>query len=1243
MQHDDLPIWLALKIKFERLTASNTPCRSFVIRLRDQDDPQDDAHPERENSAKRQKTFEHQTYVIGESSYGQANESESSLSKSGNQEQLDDFDLWTNKYATDDDELSTENVSQELAEEMSETVNEAKLRKVVYEMLRQRCTSGDEHQKEILSLPFPQKPIPVVQSCQRDLKAPALSLVNQDLLYLKKRNSGSKKFLLSLHKFPTVIFPDDDIEERTSRWIFNIKRQKEPGKPKEEVYLNSKIVQVIKIYGELGHEHKFVTKIIARRVNGSIVSITNPDYKNLNKNDIEDMYMSCINDKVLKAINRRSTLLHQQLLSLALRSIRCSPSSLNQVLERLKSYNNDVKHGYVTPSLSKEDVEYLQLFEEEIEERLRRYEIYVNRRPLGSRREHPEKSTLRERFCGMAGIKMMQHFGDKSINQMLKWNGYRKMGCYSSSLRTLYDSPIDALSQRFLPFARRGFDTTEAQVVNNRWPLIAGRILRRKDNISEAGHGNEGATSYKDKNVPINLSLEKLNYNSRSSFFTIHLGSLGLKKHIEAASTSTETVDPEWSRLDDLDLFHDNEDARAITLDNQLRSIKIGNLSINDYFSKIQNMADRLKNLGNTVKDKNLVIYALNGLDSRYKPIAKIIRHTDPLPTFSETKNKLLLEESELNEENQTDKSHVDNTSSSPTILVTSNTSTRSNNNNNQPKSVLQLCNHYAKGSCKFGDSCKFIHDSRVRGSNSNTATVGTWGRALHNSKHNTPFVNPHITRNKNNARPGWLANVAQVTNSGPPSITFHQQTPTHNTTPPHAYWTQPAQSHIQPSFATQQPASTAQTTAQPGILGPAPTFIPTQETLLPNAFSTMTLQDPSWNMDTVPKPHGANIVRSLWLFWHKYNADGSLSRYKARLVANGSSQQLGIDCNETFSPVVKPVTIRTVLGLALTRHWPVHQLDVKNAFLNGDLSESGTAYLLIYVDDIVLTASSTTLLQQIISSLHRMFLSQKKYAIELLKQAHMLNCNPTRTHVDTESKLGPEGTPVSDPTLYRSLAGGLQYLTFTRPNLSYVVQQICLYMHDPREPHLIAFKRILRYIQGTLDFGLQLYASSGPSFITYSDADWAGYLATRRSTSGYCVFLGNNLLSWSSKRQHTLSRSSAEAEYRGVANAIAETTWLRNLLWELHTPLVIATLVYCDNVSVVYLSANPVQHQRTKHIEIDIHFVRDMVTACLVRVLHVPSRYQYVNIFTKGLPSALFEEFHTSLSVWSPPAQTAG
>nr|GFC79610.1 NBS-containing resistance-like protein [Tanacetum cinerariifolium] len=139
------------------------------------------------------------------------------------------------------------------------------------------------------------------------------------------------------------------------------------------------------------------------------------------------------------------------------------------------------------------------------------------------------------------------------------------------------------------------------------------------------------------------------------------------------------------------------------------------------------------------------------------------------------------------------------------------------------------------------------------------------------------------------------------------------------------------------------------------------------------------------------------------------------------------------------------------------------------------------------------------------------------------------------------------------------------------------------------------------------------------------------------------CVFLGDNLLSWSAKRQHTISRSSVEAEYRGVANVVAETAWIRNLLRELHSPLLTATLVYCDNVSAVYMSVNPVQHQHTKHIEIDIHFVRDMVKAGHIPVLHVSSRFQYADIFTKGLPLALFEDFRSSLSVRPPLAQTVG
>jgi hypothetical protein len=255
-----------------------------------------------------------------------------------------------------------------------------------------------------------------------------------------------------------------------------------------------------------------------------------------------------------------------------------------------------------------------------------------------------------------------------------------------------------------------------------------------------------------------------------------------------------------------------------------------------------------------------------------------------------------------------------------------------------------------------------------------------------------------------------------------------------------------------------------------------------------------------------------------------------------------------------------------------------------------------------------------------------------------------MASCKPCPTPVDTKPKMSAKSsTPFEDPSLYRSLAGALQYLTFTRPDISYAVQQICLFMHNPMDDHMNALRRILRYIQGTREYGLQLYSSSTSSLIAYTDADWGGCPDTRRSTSGYCVFLGDNLLSWSSKRQPTLSRSSAEAEYRGVANVVSESCWLRNLLLELHVPIHKATLVYCDNVSAIYLSGNPVQHQRTKHIEMDIHFVREKVARGDIRVLHVPSRYQIADIFTKGLPLVLFQDFRDSLSVRQPPASTAG
>jgi hypothetical protein len=381
------------------------------------------------------------------------------------------------------------------------------------------------------------------------------------------------------------------------------------------------------------------------------------------------------------------------------------------------------------------------------------------------------------------------------------------------------------------------------------------------------------------------------------------------------------------------------------------------------------------------------------------------------------------------------------------------------------------------------------------------------------------------------------------------------------------------------------------------------------------------------------------------------------------------------------------------VLSLAVSHSWPVHQLDIKNTFLHGTLSETvycsqpvgfvdptqpervcrlnkslyglkqaprawynrfatylltlwfveaksdtslfvfhrgaDMVYLLLYADDIVLTASSTTLLQHTISTLKR------EFTMKDLGPLHHFWGSPYNIWLIDSSSFSASSPPVADPTQFRSLVEGLQYLTFTRPDIAYAVQQICLHMHDPWEPHLAAMKHVLRYMRGSLDFGLHLWRSASSSELTvYMDADWADCPDTRRSTSSYVVFLDDNLVSWSSKHQNIISRSSTEAEYRIVANGMAEACWLYQLLQELHAPLSKSTLVYCDNINVVYLSTNPVQQQRTKHIEIDLHFIRECVAIGDVRVLHVLTTSQFTDIFTKGLSTSVFLEFRSSLNI---------
>ena len=446
-------------------------------------------------------------------------------------------------------------------------------------------------------------------------------------------------------------------------------------------------------------------------------------------------------------------------------------------------------------------------------------------------------------------------------------------------------------------------------------------------------------------------------------------------------------------------------------------------------------------------------------------------------------------------------------------------------------------------------------------------------------------------------------------------------------------------------------------------------------------------------------------------------------SHYKARWVVRGFSQRPGVDFGETFSPVVKPATICTVLSLVASRGWQARQLDISNAFLHGNLSErvycqqpvgfvdpshpdavcllSKSLYrlkqalrawyerfagfiatigftptgsdtslfvlrrgqdmeiLLLYVDDMIITASSSALLRRIIAKLHAEFalkdmgnlhfflgvevtrsasgfhLSQAQYAEELLDRAGMSNCRPISTPIDVKPKLSTtSGELVPDPSEYRQLAGALQWLTLTRPDIAHAVQQIYLHMHDPCEGHLALVERVLRYIQGTTDHGLHLPASKSLDIVAYSDTDWAGCPDTHRSTLGFCVFLGDSLVSWSSKPQAVVSWSSAQAEYRGVANATAKCCWQRHLLGELRVDMDKATIVYCDNVSAFYLSENPVHHGRNKHVELDVHFVREKVVVGAIRVVHIPTRQQLMDILTKGLPTALFDQFRTSLCV---------
>jgi hypothetical protein len=497
-----------------------------------------------------------------------------------------------------------------------------------------------------------------------------------------------------------------------------------------------------------------------------------------------------------------------------------------------------------------------------------------------------------------------------------------------------------------------------------------------------------------------------------------------------------------------------------------------------------------------------------------------------------------------------------------------------------------------------------------------------------------------------------------------------------------------------------------------------------------------------TWTLEELPT--GIKPINSQWIFRLKPRIDGLPPIKKARLVAMGNQQKDGIDYLETFAPIINWVTIRTIVALVATNQWQIHHMDVRTAFINGNLKETvymrqprgfieigkehlfcrlqksiyglqqsphtwyeiidlelttfgmlrnqhnanmyhlhqngATVILMVYVDDLFITGNSDLLVSTVKQFLQHtfsmtdlglikrylgvsfeyllqgIFLHQQDYAHSILKEFGMLDYRPAKVPM-------PEGTilltdmlsPYVDSTYYCKLLGKLIFLTITRANIAYAVNRISSYMAHPQQAHLDAVLHIIRYLQGTLDTGI-LYHKSLPSQLTgFTDADWGSCLETRRSIGAYIFTLGHGPVTWMSKKQLTVARSSTEAEYRALSDGAQEGIWLSRLLKELNispcptfplnqgsqeittnlsTPSVLH--MHCDNQGAMKLAKNPVFHTHSKHIKIHHHFIWERVSEGEIGLSYINTKSQPTNILTKPLGRVKFETHWTAIGLHS-------
>ncbi|XP_076891316.1 uncharacterized protein LOC143542661 [Bidens hawaiensis] len=478
-----------------------------------------------------------------------------------------------------------------------------------------------------------------------------------------------------------------------------------------------------------------------------------------------------------------------------------------------------------------------------------------------------------------------------------------------------------------------------------------------------------------------------------------------------------------------------------------------------------------------------------------------------------------------------------------------------------------------------------------------------------------------------------------------------------------------------------------------------------------------------TWNL--VELPSNRKPIWCRWIYKIKYKSTGEIDRYKARLVAKGYNQREGIDFDETFSPVVKMVTVRTVIAIVVQNNWPLYQLDVNNAFLHGNLNEdvymalpegffsknetkvcklNKSLYglkqaprmwneklvsvllefgflqskfdhsmfvlndknvfivLLVYVDDIVVTGNSKSEIDKrkqllktkfriedlgklkyflgikVIQSEEGVCLSQRKYCMDMKSEFRLSASKPMSVPIDKHyivmDLCNKDNSFLTDITSYQRLIGKLIYLSHTRPDIGYVVHFLSQFMHKPKMAHFQIALKLLKYLKGSPGKGIIFKKGGFFQLKAFADSDWGKCLETRRSMTGYCVFLGSSLISWKSKKQDTVSRSSAEAEYRAMCSVLGEIIWLKNVLGELGVSVKLPIEICCDNDAAILIAASPVFHERTKHFEVDLFYLREKIAKGVVKTVGVKSENQLADILIKGLPIIQHELLCKSLGL---------